>query len=399
MRLLLLLAAACSLVGCIYVGGRNHAPSGAVTIVSPDVTSPQRCGTVILQAEASDPDADPLTFAWRVSVESTEAEAPGSRELTAADGPYPCPGHDLSTVVPAGQGRLVGSADQLTLSRLPARGLYTVLLTISDPLGAVATASTSFEVVNQKPQITTLRIDPDPEVKTDRIPDGLEFGGGNPAHGHYVAWVVEAADPDDVLTQGASWEPVGLAASAFEYWEVVAAQPRYPRGLLRFRLRPEQAIKQTLTLRALLDDGHGGKADRTTELALVGNRAPCIRDAIPALVKDPTTAPLAQPVIVLHSDGRRFESAALDDDVFEGAIYTWSIKDEGSSSGFVTLPGETGSAFDLPAWYRPPGARLELRAAVRDLSGAAANSCSAETKHCKLSSECYGWVTWGVEFQ
>ena len=94
----------------------------------------------------------------------------------------------------------------------------------------------------------------------------------------------------------------------------------------------------------------------------------------------------------------------MSDDVPQLMEFTWSVKDEGAAS-FSTLAQKVSSSlsssYTLPAWFRSPGQKLELRVSVREVGGPEPD-CNAEDPLCpstELGEECSRWVTWSVELQ
>lgn len=393
------------LSGCLYIGHLNHPPQ--IEAVSVGESNLVRCGRITLKVVASDPDGDTLGYRWSVRVESTEPAAPGQFALlrmvsSACDGL--AGSHDLIGIGAGSRSSAtLSEGATLSLEKLPLRGRYLVTVEVFDTDGSTRSAEHRFEIPNQAPTIGELRLERDPEHAEDNVP---ELGDRFPAHAHYRAWVLKVDDPESDLRCGSSpepsWELVSPSVAPLRFLPL-PCKPGEPDEL-RFQLPAEAVTTATsLTLRVSYDDGQGGKTSSDVTVTAYPNRPPCIE----ALgVQPPTSASLAdKPVPVVHELGRVFDVSLVNDDVPLGVTFTWLIRDAGSS-GFSVVQGQSGPVFTVPAWFRPAGHQLELRALVSEQS-VTAEPCSESEPLCrlperydpkKLLGECYAWVTWRLSF-
>jgi hypothetical protein len=389
-----------ALAGCLYVGDRNHPPQGSIQVVQPNAG---RCSDVVLRAEASDPDGDDLSYGWSVVVQSTEPGQADRYELPSAAGSPICPEGTTAPVSTTAErsSKVIGSLAELKLIRVPWRGTYRVDLRLRDSSGAETWAApVAFTVSDATPTIDALQVDLDPQVTSYTLPD---LNDQYAAHGHYLAWIKEAEDADDDLKCGNSgssrvtraWEPLGRQPEDFEYWEPVCdALSKQPYGGVRFRLKPERATAGDLGVRVTLTDSLGAKVSHDAHLPVVANRPPCIRTVTPYL-DDTVKLSVAEP--------NGFFVLSLSDDVPQLMEFTWSSKDA-AAAGFTPLAVQTSMvppSLTLPAWFRSPGDKLQLRLSVREVGGPEPDCADVNQLSCPWSGAtgCNRWVTWSVEFE
>jgi hypothetical protein len=403
---LLLCCVSAWLGGCVYVGGVNQAPDGVVEVV-PDVKHPGQLPgkgeQVTLQATATDPDGDPLQYAWRVQVLALE-DGRSYRIVKAG----PPDNYELASV-DAGDGPVVGTTDHLTF-QLPLRGSYTATVTVSDALGAQRRLTHGFAIENRAPVIPAIAITRDERATSDRVPD---VSGLWPVHAHYQAWIptlddqlppkLVAYDPEGDLScaqaDAVRWEvriePPG--AGALDYAEPFycpSPQDSVLFSRLYFRFLPvvPPIPVAALVVTAKVTDSFGASTTVTKRQLVVPNRPPCIVATLP-----PFDLPQ---VIVLHDEGKRFEASEVSEDVNDGLSYTWLVRDEGEPA-FSEISGQKGAVFVMPADFRTLGQKTELRAMVRE-TAAEALACAESTPLCQPPSApngCYQWITWTVVFQ
>jgi hypothetical protein len=126
------------------------------------------------------------------------------------------------------------------------------------------------------------------------------------------------------------------------------------------------------------------------------NRPPCIEATVPPF--NPVDLPT---VFVMHEEGKEFSVAQTNDDVREGLVFTWMVKDQNAFQ-FVPVPGINGPSFKMPAYFRFPGNVLELRVVIQDLDSPYP-TCQENETLCRqaqrLPPQCYQWITWTVNFQ
>lgn len=393
-----------TLAGCLYLGGINHAPQASITIES---TSDRRekGGSVTLKAWVCDKcdldeikdgnDTDPLILEWR-----GQYKAPGGEFRCLTDrigGDAPKNSSQACPILHSGD-RISGL--DLTLDKLPERGTYTVELRVADELGADVRKNLDFPVENSAPQGISLKVSAEKAYEmTDQVPD---HNKNYPAHAHYLVRVDENApgflDLEEDLKCGnkatIQWTLSKLPTGAqLEYAEKKSCQGTEILDRYRFRLLVDTITAEaTITIRADIDDGHGGKTSATRELNLAPNRPPCILETYPKLEN--------QVIPVLYNEGKTFDIQVVDDDVEpdKGFHFTWL---RGDGKTFLPIPAQNGSSFKVPDLFGLPGDEVLLRVVVQD-SISPFPACSAGTLLCaahkSLPAKCYQWVTWRVRF-
>jgi hypothetical protein len=384
-----------TLGGCLYIGDRNHAPQGSIRVAQP---SAGRCSNVVLEADASDPDGDDLSYSWSVLVESTEPGQTGRFELPSAAGSPICPQPSTSFPLTTAErsSKVIYTGSELQLVRVPLRGTYRVDLLLRDSSGAeTQVAPLELTVGNTTPTVEALTVGQDPQITSYTLPD---LNGQYPAYGHYLAWIAKAEDADDDLRCANSrvtraWEPLGRQPEDFEYWEPTCESSARLYGSVRFRLKPERATAGDLGVRLTLTDSFGATAAREAHLAVVANRPPCMRAVTPYL---------GGTVKLSVAEPNSFFVLSMSDDVPQLMEFTWSVKDDGATS-FTTLAVQSSlvpPSLTLPAWFRSPGNKLQLRLSVREAGGPEPD-CAVDKQSCPWSgaTECNRWVTWSVEFE
>lgn len=384
--------------GCLYVGGQNRKPQGSIAIEHSSARL-EKYGSVTLLAKASDPDEDTLSYQWRVQVTDTSGVTYG---LTDASGPAPEGGYRNYK---RGTSVVIGTSSELTLNRLPLRGSYAVTLSIRDDGGAEHLAQRTFAVNNVAPAGITLKIGPDPRY--DARTRGPDSAGAYPAHGHYLVWLDTAklVDPERDLRcgTGASVRYTLEAPSSLKWAYAVKRSCQGGEALdaFAFSARADSLSKTTrVTVRAEVDDGHGGTGSGSLALDLAPNRAPCIQGTSPAFAVATQAKPgIMVTVPVVAEQGLRFDVSEVWDDVEEPYIYRWMVKD---TKEFRVIPGQISAGLQLQPWFRLPGQSVELRVAVRDPLSPSP-TCAESTPFCGGSAGhpagCYQWVTWKVVFR
>jgi hypothetical protein len=362
--------------GCIYVGGRNHAPEGEVSVQEGSAQL-WKGGGLTLDALIADPDDDALSYDWSVHLDSTED---GHRySLNSPKGP---------DNLDASSARIIATGPRLTLSDLPHRGSYEVELVARDPLGAETRHVYSFVLENEAPTIRRIRFSPDETI--------------HPVHATYQAWLAseDVDDRESDLTCGGkgqvSWEIVNPDPSTVLYQHTIPCKnSEIQDGRFLFRLNAALLGEKTeLNLRVTVQDGYGGTGRREERLELTPNRPPC-------LMLPQAEEVLSGMIPVIYDDPQHctFDAGRVDDDVSEGVIYTWLVRDEGSVH-FSPLSTVQGPLFSMPSWFRPPGQKFQLRVAVQDLYSPFP-SCDEDDLTCRegdgLAANCYQWITWFVE--
>jgi hypothetical protein len=380
--------------GCLYVDGKNHAPSAAIELPAAKL---RRCDPIMLRAQASDPDQDTLSYSWRVRVASTDDEG-GEWDLVDPSGSSVCDSTRAGPALQRAADRppVAGQSEFLSIPQLPLRGSYSVELEVRDGFRAARTVAATFVVENQPP-VFELRLDRDPTATEDKVPDAT---GGFPAHAHYLVWVNGTDHENDLRCGGrssVSWKLVAPDESSAEY---VLPRPcvsgKQPE--LRVRLSPHKvSAGTTLRVQATVADGFGGSKTSVGELELAPNRPPCL---------EATQPPFDLPkVLVAHQEGRRFDVSLVNDDVPASVSFSWLVREEGAAS-WSKLGGLGGPVLDLPPWFRAPGKKLELRAIAEEADVPAARCAESEAlcppagqaKTEAVPAGCYRWVTWKLEF-
>jgi hypothetical protein len=389
--------------GCLYVGGINHEPSGEIQIEQSSARL-ELGGSVTLKASSDDPDGDQLSFGWSVGLTDLDGR---TLELTQSTGPS-----NVREIAAGAQPAVMWTEQDLTLTDLPGRGTYDVLLTIRDEHGALRTAHTSFEVKNQPPEMVEVKLEVDPDYKvTDSVPDtGFSTGTDRyPGHAHYLAWLLEDDKSinyleNDLRCGGKStvtWSFKGLDSTQLEYKQVEPCEGKQQLDRLRFRLKQSALTKPTtITIVAQVDDGYAnGKATFSRDIDLVPTRPPCILGTDPSFLAKSNVVEGNKVVVYAHQTAT-FEVTSPSEDVNEGLVYSWWVR-EGGGAFELLSEGVAGRTLTMPEWFRVPGEELELRVEVRELDGQAP-ACSAETELCRSSTDlperCYQWVTWRVRF-
>jgi hypothetical protein len=353
----------------------------------------------------TDPDGDELRHAWYVQVVALEDGK--TYRLTQATGP-----NNAEEVVPGQAPISLGSAPTVRFN-LPLRGTYTIEVEVKDTYGATRRLERELEVSNQAPTLGQLYIERDPRAVGDRVPDYDQL---NPIHAHYYARLQRFAqqpplstpspvayDPEGDLScdHPVIWEwsvaPADAGTMEYAVTELATCNPVTPDDVLGsqffFRLLPSKQQNATVKVTARVPDRFGAVATVSQEIALRPNRPPCIEATQPSFANPQ--------VVVLQTEGRRFEATSVSEDVPESLKYTWLVRDK-DDAAFSTLPGQSGQAYQLPAGFRTPGAEIELRLIVEE-SGGQAPSCALDAGTCasspSLPGSCYQWVTWKVVFQ
>lgn len=379
--------------GCLYIGGINHDPQGEVVMESSSARL-EVGGSATFNAQASDPDDDILAYEWRAEVVDDKGKA---WVLTRAAGSKDTCDQDLIARDKM-SAPVIGEQSSLTIDPFCKRGTYTVRLRFADDRGAALERKFTFEVKNTAPSGVRLRLRADPLLREqDQVPD---HGGGYPAHAHYLVYVEKVDDLEGDLAcgQGASvtWTLEHGPALIQEYKQVQSCSNKETLDRLRFRFKPAKLSgAQALTIRATINDGHGGVGKGEEVFSLLPNRPPCIK--VGDLWLDQK-----QNVAVLSAKGHPFDADLVDDDVdAKSARHRWSVRDKGAA-GFTDLPGQTGGVFQMPAWFRLPGDELELRVLVQD-DLSALPTCGLTTALCAphkaLPKNCYQGITWKVRMQ
>ena len=378
--------------GCLYIGGINHDPDGTVTIEQSSALL-EVDGSVTVRAQVSDPDeGDNLSYEWRVEVADPQGKV---WVVTRASGGT-CPGsHEERSKMAA---PVIGEGTSLTIKPLCKRGTYTVRLRFADDRGAPHDRQVSFEVKNSAPSGIELALLADPLFRDrDQVPD---HGGSYPAHAHYLAFVKKVTKDieGDIVCGGSGSVTWTLVHGGTLHKEYEVKRPCSGKELLdglRFRFKPAAlTAAEPLTIRATVNDGHGGLGTEELKISLAPNRPPCISSTVPSFVYALNVAPTS-------AEGYRFEAALVNDDVLQGTRFSWSIRDQTASS-FTELPGHTGQVFKMPPWFRLPGAQFELRVMVRD-SLSVLPTCGVAEALCApykaLPKNCYQGITWKVWMQ
>lgn len=395
------------LSGCLYIGGINHPPEGEVVVVS---STPAKQGDwVELSAAVSDPDGDGVHYAWTVDV--TDKKTNSLIETFGLDDDAVDGGSSGEhRIQPVGEGLARVKVSGFT------RGNYTVRLTATDDRGAFRELTGGFAVENQPPVIKLVLDIEDVYKTTDHFPDtGFKDGKiRNPAHGHYVLYLndLESTDHEGDLACGGggtiTYTLVKPSTDLLDYWDTVACKQGGKLDRLRFRFDPAKVTQaETVEIDVTVDDGHGGVVSETTSLDVVPNRPACIPrgeyDDGTAPPVPPTTGGLKVPVIA--AQGLSLEVRFVSDDVDEGHIFSWYVRDAQTSS-FELLQRGSSPALKLDPWFRMPGQEVQLRAVVADPQlGSALPSCAPDTPLCPTSSavlpdedDCYQWVSWNLTF-
>lgn len=377
------------LAGCLYVNGINHEPEGEIQLGTSLLQYGEN-GSAVLIASARDPDDDPLTFEWRVKVTDLEQKV---HQLKNSKAVFSLGRADnLQELGKGQQPRSIGTGDKLTLAGLPSQGTYEVTLSIKDEQGAERRAVKTFKVDNLDPEVKLL-ISFDPAYSTkqdgDYAVDKLRY----PGHAHYQVRVAEdpLKNPEGDLVCGSKATITFSVDAGFkdkmETWTTKPCQGKEWLDRLRFRLQDDAitAPKTKLTVKAVIDDGHGGSTTATESIELWPNRPPCI------LATDPdflalSSSPQAAEVSVLADEPRSFAVRPPSEDVNTGLSYSWWVKDAGGSTFEPILEGAAGGDLSLPAWFRLPGESVELRVMLQETEGAAP-TCPAQTERCRPAGE------------
>ena len=355
MRMPLLLTLILLAQGCLYIGGINHNPDGEISIESASARLEVN-GSVTLKASVTDPDDDPIKYQWRVAVVDS---ANDRYALTRASRNNELDINYLRGATP----RVIGEASSLTLNLLPLRGTYTATLRFEDDRGADQVRSKTFTVKNTAPSGIKIMLQADDAYRDlVRVPD---VNGSYPAHAYYPARVAEVTDLEGDLRcgkgGGVTWSLSHGTALTLQQKEQRPCQYGEKLPGLRFRFKPTALTQGVLLqIKATVTDGQGGEGvgQLSPPVTLAPNRPPCITGS------DPPLSTVAS-VPVQSALGRRFEATHVSDDVLLGTRYSWAIRPAGDKT-FIELPGQTGAAFQMPAWFRLPGDAFELRVRVTD---------------------------------
>lgn len=148
---------------CLYVGGINHAPSGTISL-NETQSALAKWGHAVLAANAVDTDGDEISYAWRVTLSSSE-DGINYALLKLGGAPKDTSGYG------SGAAPILGTGPELALSLLPLRGTYQAEVRVFDSWGASSTLHTSFKVENKAPMISPnrVRIERDPQASEDRV--------------------------------------------------------------------------------------------------------------------------------------------------------------------------------------------------------------------------------------
>ena len=368
-----LVAAVVVAPGCLYVGGINHPPEVEVELLTD--TNDLTLGKVAtLRARAVDEEDDPVSFAWRLSGTSLDDEP----FVLAADG----------SLQAGGAPPPVSSTSPELLVPLTRRGRYEVEAEARDPLGATRQASATFKVGNTPPTITLSIHASDMAVGAEPYPASAPY---------VVSAEVTDDDPADVGCDSAakvSWKIQRPDAALFETFEDRGCRAgRYELALAADAKQIDGPV--AVEIRADVTDRYGAVGSDVLTFTLQPNRPPCVR------ATEPSFSGAAKEVIVYRPDGSGgLNLVALDvvDDVVADVSYRWLIAD--TEQGPYRDAGVAGASLHLPGNLAEPGAVRFVRLVVTDGLGALP-SCSEATALCAADSapECYGWVTWRVEFR
>lgn len=389
--------------GCLYIGGINHEPTGEIQIEQSSARL-ELGGSVTLKASSEDPDGDQLSYGWSVSLTDLDGKTFELTKLTGSS--------NVREIAAGAQPGVMWTEKDLTLTNLPKRGKYDVLLTIRDEHGALRTAQTSFEVKNQPPDMIQVKLEVDPDYReTDKVPD-IGFSTGkdrHPGHAHYLAWLLEDDKSINYLENDlqcggkatVKWSFKGVDSAQLEYQQAEPCEGKEQLDRLRFRLKQGALTKPTtITIAAQVDDGYlGGKATVSRAIELVPNRPPCILGTDPAFLAQSSSGEANKVVVYAHRTAT-FEVTSFSEDVVEGLLYSWWIKESGGDFELLS-EGVAGRILTMPEWFRVPGEELELRVGIQEVDGPAP-ACSPQTQLCRshgeLPESCYQWVTWRVKF-
>ena len=379
---------------CLYLGDRNHVPEGTLELQQSSARL-NKGGNMTLTARINDPDSDTMTYEWTVKV--VRQVDGGTCYLSHRVGPDNC-SDTQPRVAWSGEGP---TGHQLVLNKLPYRGTYGVKVRVSDPRGASTTAVRAVVVANDVPKVT-LRLGVDPEyTDLDNVPDVYN---SHPAHAHYMVRVAEKGltdlEQDLICGKKATikWTLEYPTGPKVDYEKVKPCQGKQVLDRYLFRFLPASVNTMfTLTIRAEVNDGHGGISTASMQIALQPDRPPCIVGVAPLGLS--MLAAKTPPVVpVPHQDKQLFQVLSVSNDVTETLTYVWQVS---QGKGWQVLPGVSEASYTMPPWFGAPGDTALLRVRVTE-ANASAPTCAEGELLCRLTSyqpdKCYQWVTWKVKF-
>lgn len=356
------------LTGCFYVDPVNQRPSLDIDQKSADPV--YRNDLVSLEAVASDPEKQIVSFQWRVysctdaTMLDTCDPEPWFTEIRQ-QAEFRVPAYRVD---PDGAGPLLGP---------PVESLW-VVLEGKDELGATAKP-------RQTLKITVLNAAPTLDLRKVA------------AHGAVIGTDVDLyaryGDPDDmpetVTLEWTAFSPRQVPDTLEEIRDTPDPDPRFRNALMR--LTP--SVIGEWDIRVVAIDRLGARTEKHLPLNVVEDQPPCLGQWSPLAPSGGAQLPVAEPTL--------FQVLLVDDDLdpYPGgdATFQWSIKPPGATQRQPLATTSNSVAFD-PASYTP-GDVIELRVEIFDRN-ANPVTCPEAAQTCAIiptQPTCLQRQTWRVE--
>lgn len=335
--------------GCFYVDPINERPSAEIRRDDPSVPLVRGGAAVHVSAVWSDPNGDPVTFAWTVTG-------------CLADG-VTC-NHPIGT----------GTTEVLPIA-VPASGdiaKVRVKLDVTDSHGAVERPAQEL-VLDVTDQAPTLAL----------FADGPLWNQAHPVHLPITVFATTSDPDNDAVTL--AWDPPYVAGTDPQQsaWTIVSDTVR--------RFTPD--VDGDWAIRVVATDDHGLSVEKPMIIHVEADQPPCLGLAAPAFdtVIDQSTR---FAVLTVDDDLDAYPTPALDPIGFH-----WSIRSPHTGGAWQALgTDESSVVIDPQLEGYAKGDAIDLRVEITDDTARPPLPCDPSIDTCSLDgTSCLQRQTWHAE--